>query len=230
MPYQSVTLAQFRTELQEKLESVPFWQNSEANNAINESLRQWNMLTGQWKKSQTTPTVANQIWYTFSSSFVYNMRVSFNGQSLDITSTGSLDNGRSSWEGETTASGSPVPTRPLHWAPSGLRRLAIWPADAVGANSLLLDGVCITPVLTADADFLDLAQSEHDAILGEALCLLTFKEGGSRFEAAKIFHQQFLLAASQVNERLSASAYFRKAMGLDLYRGEKPILSREAGL
>lgn len=223
MPYESVTLAQLKAQLAEKYESTPFWVAAEATSAINEALRYWNMLTGMWKKTQTQATVANQVWYTFSSSFVYNMRVSFGSQAMDITSIGSLDNGRPNWEGETTTTGGRVPTRPLHWAPAGLRRLAIWPADAVGSNMLVLDGVAITPVLVNDADFIDLAQSEHDALLGEALMILAFKEGGARFEACKKFHQDFIVAAAEQNDRLKAHVYFKRLLGLDTYRNERPL-------
>lgn len=226
MPYTAVTLATLKTQLADRYDNSVFWTASQATAAINESLRQWNLFTGMWKKTQLTATTANTVWYTFSSSFVYNMRVTYNGQQMDIASLDSMDNGRPNWEGETTSSGGAVPTRPSKWIPSGLRRLAIWPADASGGGSLALDGVCITPTLSLDADFIDLAQSEHDAILGEALMLLAFKEGGTRFEAAKKWHQEFLIAAAEQNERLKASAYFKKAMGFDFYRPAKPVLSR----
>lgn len=223
MPYQTVTLAQLRQQLQERWEATPFWTDTEALHALNEAMRVWNMFTGMWKKTQTTPTVANQVWYTFSSSFVYNMKVNFNSFNMDLGSLSSMDNGRSTWEGETTTSGGAVPTRPTVWIPAGLRTLAIWPADAAGSNMLVLDGVTNTPVLVNDTDYIDLAQSEHDALLGEALCIAAFKEGGQRFEAAKKFHKEFLAAALAQNSRLSASAYFRKALGLDVNRGERPM-------
>lgn len=223
MTYQAVTLAQLRQELKEKYESSPFWTNAEALSAINDSMRVWNLLTGMWKKTQTQVTTAGTAWYTFSSSFVYNMKVSFGSKNMELGSLSSMDNGRPTWEGETTTSGGAVPTIPTIWIPAGLRRLAIWPADAAGGTSLVLDGVCITPVLAADADFIDLAQSEHDALLGEALFRLAFKEGGQRYEATKNLHKEFLQAALQQNSRLSKSLFFRKALGLDLTRSERPM-------
>jgi hypothetical protein len=223
MTYRSVTLAQLQSQLAERYESSPFWTATQALHALNEALRVWNMLTGMWKKTQTQLTTANTVYYTFSSSFVYNMKVSFGSRPMEIGSLSSMDNGRPTWEGETTASGGAVPTRPTIWIPAGLRMLAIWPADAVGGTTLVLDGVCVTPVLAAAGDFVDLAQSEHDALLGEALFILAFGEGGQRFEATKEFHKAFLTAALEQNSRLSQSAYFRKALGLDLNRGERPM-------
>jgi hypothetical protein len=223
MAYQTVTLATLRQELKDRYESSPFWTDTEALHAINESLRVWNMLTGMWKQTQTKSTTAGTVWYTFSSSFVYNMKVSFGSYPMEVGSVSSMNNGRATWQGETTTDGGEVPTRPTIWIPAGLRRLAIWPADAAGGNMLVVDGVCITPVLSANTDFIDLAQSEHDALLGEALHVLAFKEGGQRFEGTKEHHKLFLTAALKQNSRLSKSAYFRKALGLDLNRGERPL-------
>jgi hypothetical protein len=223
MAYQAVTLADLKAQLAERYDASPYWTATEALHALNESLRVWNMFTGMWKKTQTVSTTAGTVWYTFSSSFVYNMKVSFGSLPMELGSLGSMDNGRPAWEGESTTSGGSVPTRPTIWIPAGLRRLAIWPADAAGGNMLVVDGVCVTPVLVNDTDYVDLAQSEHDALVGEALFILAFKEGGQRFEASKKFHQDFMGAALKQNSRLSKSLYFRKALGLDLNRGERPM-------
>lgn len=223
MAYQAVTLAEFRTQLKAKYESVPFWTDTEALHAINETLRWWNLLTGYWKKTQLQLTTANTLVYTFSSSFVYNMRVAFGSFPLELGSLNSMNTGRPGWQGEYTTTGGSVPTRPTIWIPLGLRSLAIWPRDATGGTNLVLDGTCITPVLSAATDYIDIAESEFDALLGEALVLLAAKEAGQRFESLKQYHTEFILAASEQNSRLSASAYFRRALGLDLNRGEKPM-------
>lgn len=223
MPYTSVTLATLRQELLDRVGGVPYWTNQEARHAINESLRFWNLFTGQWKARQTTVTVANQVWYTFSNSFVYNMRVEFNSVPMEQSSIPSLDEGRGNWEGETTTTGGRVPATPRVWAPAGLKMLAIWPADAVGGNTLTIDGVTTTPQLSADTDTVDLNTSDHGPLLAFCLRTLAFKEGGLRFSATAPLDKEFFTAIAQVNSRLSASAYFRQIMGLDVGRGESPM-------
>lgn len=223
MPYQQVTLATLQQDLKDKWESVPFWTDAQATSYLNESLRCWNMLTGQWKRRETIVTVANQVWYALTSTMVYNMRVDFSNFPLEISSVQDLDNGRPNWEGERTNSGGSVPTRPTIWAPAGLKLLAIWPADAVGGTTLVIDSVRQTPVLAAAGDFVDLGQTEHGAILGYALHIATFKIGGARHEATKSFYRSFLAAAGDLNSRLRASTFYRKAMGQDVGRFQRPI-------
>jgi len=230
MPYQQVTLATLRQELKDEYESVPFWLDSEATTALNESLRVWNLLTGYWKRREIIPTVAGQVWYPLTSSMVYGVRVAFCDYPLEVSSIHDLDNGRPNWEAHTTATGGIVPTRPWLFAPAGLFLIAIWPADAAGGNTLVVDSVRQTPVLTLDADFVDLNQSEHRPLLQYALHYLAFKEGGRRFEATKAYYQRFLLAAGDMNQLLRASTWFRKEMGLDLGRIQRPPRAAKVGV
>lgn len=223
MVYQQVSLATLRQELKDKVESVPYWTDTEALQAINETLRWWNLLTGMWKARQSIVTTAGTVWYTTTNSFVYNMRVEFNSVPMEQSSIYNLDNGRTNWEGETTAT-SGAPTTPRVWAPAGLKMLAIWPAHAAGGGTLTIDGVTTTPVLVNDTDTIDLGTAEHGPLLDYALATLAFKEGGLRFSAlAQQMQQNFYRAAAEQNSRLSASAYFRQLMGLDVMRGEKPM-------
>jgi len=223
MPYQQVSLASLRTELLARTESVPFWTDSEALNTINETLRVWNLFTGMWKARQTVATVANQVWYTFTNSFVYNMRVEFNSVPMEQSSIYNMDNGRANWEGETTATAG-APSTPRVWAPAGLKMLAIWPADSAGGGTLTIDGVTTTPILVNDTDTVDLGTAEHGPLLDYALVTLAFKEGGLRFSAlAQQKQQNFFRAVAEQNSRLATSSYFKQLMGLDVMRGEKPM-------
>lgn len=221
MPYQAVTLAQLQQQLKDRWESVAFWTDAEATTYINDALRWWNLFTAQWKRRVVITTVANQVWYSVPSTLIYDLRMDFTTTPMDVTSLTDLDNGRPGWEGETTAT-SGVPTVPTFFAPAGLNLFAIWPADAVGDRQLVVDGVRATPVLSAAGDFLDLGQEELTAILGEALHTAAFKEGGGRWQNTQPLHQAFLLAAADRNERFKASTYFRRAMGLDSNRSQRP--------
>jgi hypothetical protein len=226
MAYTAITLATLRQELQDKYESLPLWTVTEANNAINESLRRWNMLTGQWKQKVVLNTTQVNgiptVWYALPGSLVYNMRVEWNEYPVEQTSIGDLDYGHSTWEGETTKTLN-VPTRPSLCAPAGLQMIAIWPADATLPNSLTIDGIARTPALVNDTDFVDLGQDEHHALLSEALHISLFKGARQWLAASQAQHKMFLQGAAAKNERLKASTWFRKAMGLDLNRGQRPM-------
>ena len=222
MAYTTVTLATLQAQLEARWESVPFWSATDAQNALNEALRTWNLLTAQWKRTETIVTAANQVYYPLTSTLVYNLRAQFGSYPMTLSSLDDLDYGKPGWEGHTTTT-SGQPTRPTLFTPVGLKNVAIWPADATGNTTLVIDGVRSTPTLVNAGDFVDLGREEHGAILGEALHISAFKEASQRFAATAQFHQQFLQAAAEKNPRIKASTFFRKAMGLDKQRFSTPM-------
>lgn len=221
MPFSAYTRTQLRDRLKAKYESVPFWVDAECNAALNEALQWYNLYTGVWKTRLTMNTVADQVYYTVPSTMLFVTRAEFNGKLLNQTSIDDLDNGHPGWEGQTTAD-TDAPSRPLAWAPNGLTEFVLWPADAVGANSLLLDGVIPTPVLTSDVSTVDLDDSELDAVIGEALFILCAKDPG-RLARALQWHQEFLTTVMAVNARLNAANGFRAIQGEDLTRQTRPF-------
>lgn len=221
MPFSQVTLAQLRAQLQAKWESVPFWVDAEANFAINEALQWYNLYTGLWKSRVNMVTVADQTFYTIEGTLVYNARMEFNGRSLAQASLGDMDNGRPNWQGETTTSES-TPTRPEVWLPVGMDTFAIWPADAAGQNSILVDGVMDTPILTTDNQFINIDQTEIDTILGEALHISAFKDPG-RFPRTAPWHKAFLENVMAHNGRLKAANAFRFTQGVDREYQNRPL-------
>src|SRR5262245_42289638 len=124
--------ATIRQRLQERVESKPFWDTTEARDAFNEALLTWNLFTGMWKRRLTITTVANQYEYVISALMLYRMRITYNTQPMSPSMREDLNNGRYRWRQETTTSGGDVPTRPMLWAPISLQLFYIWPADAVG--------------------------------------------------------------------------------------------------
>jgi hypothetical protein len=156
----------------------------------------------------------------------YGTRVSFRtGPNLEFASIPELDRLHPQWRGETTTSGSPVPTAPRRWAPVGMTQIAIWPADSVGGNSLLVDGVANTPTLALLGDFVDMGKQDLNAITGFAVYIGAFKRGASSVAASKSLFDAFMQAALQQNDRLRFSTYFRKVLSLDKGRTGKPFLS-----
>lgn len=163
MAYLNTTLAQIRILLAEKWENVPFWTTPEADFAINEALRVWNMLTAQWKRRVVfTVDSADPVipWIQLPSTITFDLRVQWNDLPLGLTSLFDLDNGRPGWEGEINTMGGDVPDHPTLYAPVSSNIIAIWPTDVIVGNAIVVDGVRDTPKLTLPTDFVDIGEEE----------------------------------------------------------------------
>ena len=216
MPYTVISLAELRVRLRAKRDGILQWTVVEERNAINEALRTWNLLSGRWRRRAAQNTGVGTVEYALPATMIYGMRVTVNGVPLTITSLTELDFGRPTWRSETVASGGDVPTAPTLWAPMSLQRIAIWPAmNSVVVNGLSVDGVSATPVLSEDADFIDLGQELLDVFLNFCLHLLAFKIGGPTFTATMPFYRQFLASAAEENGILKANQKFRRWAGLN---------------
>lgn len=226
--FQQYTLADLQAQLQDEYDGAAFWTDEESRIAINDALRTYNLLTGYWCRRPTPiPTVANQVFYSVPATLTMNLRMTFNLLSMELGSLAEYDNGRPYWQGETTADGGDVPTRPRAYLPSGLRTFAIWPADAAGGGSLLVDGLAATPVLVNAGDFIDIGAEDVGVIVDEALHVAAFKIRGSReWQATFAKHREFLQACADRNSRLATSSYFRKYLGLDREKDYVPIRGR----
>jgi hypothetical protein len=217
--YTTVTLADLKVGMAQQWDDSVFWTEEEARLAINEALRDWNLLVGRWHRRLTMSTGAGTVEYALASTLIYGTRVKIGTTPLIPASLLELDLARPTWRSETTASGGDVPTTPIHWAPVSLQRIAIWPATAgAGVNDLLVDGVSATPVLVEDADTVDLGEELHDPLLGYALHVAAFKEGGVRWQATLPYFTDFLKLAAQENSLLKASKAYRRFAGLDRRR------------
>jgi hypothetical protein len=205
---QQYTLTQVQAMVVARLQQSPFWTAAEQTKLINEALRQWSCLTGYWKTRMVLTTLSNlSPYYNIAGALTFGMRVEFNGSPLIQSSLTNWDKGYPQWEGR--------PSVPQEWAPVGISLVAIRPADAVGNNSLVLDGVSAAPVLKNTGDFIDIGAEELNTVIGYTQYLAAFKEGGQEFENALPLYQAFLKAAAVKNEKLTASAIFRRAMGID---------------
>lgn len=213
MPYTFVTRAQLRAFLETRTDAVPFWTATEANDALNESLRYFNLFTGYWRGSATAPTVLGTPFITVPATLTYRTRVYVSGRVLTRTSIVGFYRTRRNWRTQTTADGGDVPTVIREWAPVGLGQIAIWPRDG-GGTTLTFDAVKLTPILTADGQTLDLGEEELELVLAEALWILSFKRP-SIMEVMQPKHDKFLEGCLERNDQLRASAYYREYLGLD---------------
>lgn len=224
MSYAQTTRAQFRTLLRERLGAAnTFWRDTELNFLTQESLRFFNLLTGFWKTRATVLTVINQLWMLLPSTITSNMRVSWQGLPLSPTSAYDLDFGRPNWTSETTITGGDVPTQPKLFVIGGLTLIALWPSDAAGGNVMTVDGIAATPILTSDAQQLDIGLDEQKILLDYCQHVATFKEGGKELADSQALLKSFLKACAERNGMLKASAVYRKYMGLDKSRFSKPL-------
>jgi hypothetical protein len=212
--YTSTTRATLRARLQDRYTGDPYWSTVEANDALNESLRQFNLFTGYWRGNATAPTVINTPFVVVPGTLTYRTRVTRVGKALTRKSIVELYRSKRNWRTQTTASGSPVPTTIQEWAPVGLSAIAIWPTDAVGGTVLTFEAVKLTPVLTADGQFVDIGDEELKLVLDEALYVLSFKLP-SVMEQMKPKHMAFLAGCLERNDQMRASSYYRRVLGLD---------------
>jgi hypothetical protein len=188
--------------LSDRYEGVAFWTSTEATDAINEALLMWNLLTGQWATPISITTVADQLEYDLTSSIVFGTKVGLDDRPLNKSYLWEMNSGRPGWQAQTTASDD-VPDTVQSWIPLGLKKIALWPADSVGGATLTIDGVATTPRLTSGGDFIDLGSELLNAILGYAIHVLSFKEGGARFQSTMPLYQSFLEQAMKRNELLT---------------------------
>lgn len=222
MPYTTYTLTDLRTQLAARWDRAAFWTDEEARLAINESFRTWNLLVGAWRQRFVTATVANSPYYVTPAGAFVPIHITWREQPLDDGSLADLDRGRPSWRSETVASGGEVPAVPTLWAPLGVTRFVIWPADTVATHQLAIDAVIPAPALVTPSDTADVNEADLGLLLGFALRLAAFKKPGQRFLELKSHEDAFYKAAAVQSAAFRASAVYRAYLGQDRSRWQRP--------
>ena len=109
MPYQVSTLAALQDSLAGRADGSIFWTPEEGRLALNEALRDWNLLTGHWRTTLILSTIAPvagvpTVEYALGATLTYGMRIRVgSAPALIPTSIFELDYGRPSWRFETIA-------------------------------------------------------------------------------------------------------------------------------
>lgn len=224
MPYTATTLADLQTFMVQRWDQVVFWTSEEARLALNEALREWNLLTGRWRTRVSLSVSAGSPEIALPASMTYGMRIALlAGPGLLPSSLAEFDLGRPSWRLETTTSGGTVPTSPLLWAPVSLTRISIWPTYATAVSpALICDGVLATPVLVNATDTVNLGEEIIDVIVDMALHVAAFKEAATRWRATRPYFDAFLAAAAEENGLLKQHQAYRRYAGLDRRRDYQP--------
>lgn len=223
MAYTSITRAQLRQRIQDRYTSHggvdPFWTDPDANDAINESLRYFNLYTGYWRTTPLAPvtaaTTAGSPFLLVPGTLTKAARIVVGGRALQRKSIVEWYRTKRNWRTQTLTSGSPVPTTIREWAPIGLARIAIWPTDPAGGTVVTFEAITQTPILLLDASFLNLGDEEIHLLVCEALWILCFKRPSLLESYQASTHQVFLQGMLERNDQLRGSSYFRQALGLD---------------
>jgi hypothetical protein len=222
MAYTATTLVDLQLVMAQRWDQTVFWTAEEARLALNESLREWNLLTGRWRTRVPLDIINSVSEVHLPAPMTYAMRVTTAaGDPLHPTSLAEYGLMRPGWAGETTASGGDVPTRPLLWAPISLTGISIWPTlpgTGTTFGALLGDGVLSTPVLVNGGDFVNLGEEIIDVIVDMALHVASFKEAGHRWRATRAYFDAFLKAAAEENGLLKQHQAYRRFAGLDYRR------------
>ena len=217
MPYQAYDLDDLKLKMEDRWDSTPFWDDKEAQNAINEALKVWNSMTGFWKTRDLVTVVAGTTLYELPGSIVFGFRVEYQSRQLTPTSTFEMDGAYPGWEVHTGSA-------PQKWMPIDLSTIQIYPIPTIGGGSLTVDGIAATPQLIYDVDHIQMGSDGLNAIVGYALHAVALKEGGARFDATMKYFQEFLAAAAVLNDQLTKSEMFRHFMKVDTKREEQPTV------
>src|SRR6267142_7061870 len=97
MAYNVVSLEALRVGMRQRWDGSVFWTDEEARLVINEMLRDWNLLTGRWRRRLTFSTVAGVREYTLGATMTYGMRVKIGTTPLNPSSVLELDLARPTW-------------------------------------------------------------------------------------------------------------------------------------
>ena len=208
MPFQRLTLAELRQQLEDRWDSSPYWSTADADQAINEALLLWNALTGYWRERITITIPANDPYAAIPGTMVQGAAVTIGHNPLVPGSLLGLSMARPNWRRETTLS-TGCPSVPTIWAPMALNAFVIWPAATTDSQASI-DGVRRTPRLVAEGDFLDADDTVVNALLGYALHAAAFKAPASLMQRTAGYLEDFLKQAVDRNAALKSTEWYKR--------------------
>lgn len=206
MPYTETSLTDIVGKLTNRAgENSTFWIPREKQDAMNEAMCVWQLMTGEWTTTKPQGVVSGDVYYNVPKQIISTQRVLYNTTPLTPTSVEALDLGFPGW--------ASTPGTPRMWAPIGINMIAVYPQPTSGV--LNFEGMAETPTFQNNGDKLDMGEEELDPLLSYAHHYLTFKEGGAEFSASQAGLQSLVKAAGERNAELIAVASLRRLMGVD---------------
>lgn len=212
--YQLTSIASIVQRLGQRTDGADtnlFWGSEEKLDAINEALRFWQALTGQWQEIITTPAIVGP-FQSVPKQYSSIYRVSFNGRMLPLTSLYELDTGFSGWQ---NTSGTPQ-----MWAPAGVNEIALYPYPLSGSLTYVGYQDIRRYELT---DYINIGNEELTYVLGYAKHYLAFKEGSAELDNTLPSVEQMVKAASFKNARICETNTYKRYMGLDREEEQRPL-------
>lgn len=217
---------------QARLDNPTFWSQQEYTDAFNEALSIFQLATGRWRQRFIVNTVAKRVFYNIPNlpqlkvsgicQVLQPIRVSINtGKPLGWTSFADMDLAYPGWQAQTTTTPG-APTTPQTCGPAGVNLLWIWPADAVGGNSLAMDVITNAPQMMNSGDFINLDQTEIVGILDYVEHRLSLKRGGIFFARTLPLYQNYIRMICERNSYLLNLSCFRQIVGADFARNYSP--------
>lgn len=203
--YARISLNDLLTRLRQRLDGVDvYWTTQEKIDAINEALRVWQAMVGEWANVFSTVALSGT-YLSVPPQITSLRRVSYNGTVLQLSSLQDMDMSNPGWE---TVIGTPT-----SWMPVGLNLVAFYPKATSGAT-ILWEGIAETPQLQSVGDFINIGDEEVNRILGYAVHYAAIKEGTKEMEATLAALQDMIKAAALRNSRIKATTPYKRAMGL----------------
>jgi hypothetical protein len=216
MAYARTSLGEFRSMMKERLGgNGVFWAEQEINEALNEALCVWQLLTGDFVLSRNQTLPAGQAVVELDTTQIPSMHVvrmrrgSTTGSALFPISIFELDQGF--YGRQSATSGTPE-----YWAPFGVDRVLIYP-PASTTQTVNIQYYSADPRIGLSSSlYLDIGDEEIQALLNYAQWVLSFKEGLTEaFENVDPLKEIFLLAARLRNAKLRGTSLYKNYMGND---------------
>lgn len=172
-------------------ENTLLYSQSARYSAINEAIRVLNLATGFLQATVPVPgwSQVNRHWYDVPQGLVMPVRVAFNGFYLGRTSINKLGLTHQNWIADTTAN---TGYQVYRWAPFGMKKFAIYPADSVGGGNIMVTGVAEPTVLTQPTQVVQFPTEVLTAFDALASHTLQLKESTQEFANSSLAYQEYL--------------------------------------
>lgn len=191
-----------------------FWVEQEKLDAVNEALRVWQCLVGQFEQRflQSVPPNNASSFLPVPRQFASLTRVSHNATQLTLLSLNELDNGYPDWFGTAGT--------PLYWAPVGVNNIALYPYPTTGELTFFGYKDLLRLQIT---DNIIIGNEELTKVLDYAEHYLSFKEGMTEMQASSTALDRMAAAAAYKNGRIGETNFYKRYAGLDRENVQRPM-------
>lgn len=187
----TVTLAALEARILADLDgNTAFYTEPFLRRVINQGLRRLNNLVGFHQAQVPVPgfTSAGGYLYDTPDGILFPLSVWYEQRELQLTSLQDLGRKHRSWSTETSATDGVV----RNWAPAGLSRFVINPADAYGGALLEVFGVAPITPLVDPGNTVDLNDEFVEILVDYGVSRGQLPVGGQPFAVASMAYQRMV--------------------------------------